>query len=406
MPPDGWRWQELALPRGRTMRFGWVMPPDCSPRAFVVVLPGLGEFCEKYFETARDLLARGLGLCVVDWCAQGLSSRPLPNRQKRHSEGFDRDVEDLFVLVQEVRRCLVSSSGDPHIPLVMLGHSMGGNIGLRFLATHPGFFVAAAFSVPMCRIRALRGLPEGFRVTLTGLFARLRGTSYVFGAGNWSSLHRPPPPLSALSSDPVRARVHNAWCLADPRLQVGGVTFGWLHEAVRSCAALEGPGVLESIAIPCLVAVADRDVLVDPAAARQGAARLSRGQLLDLPGCLHEILMERDEYRRMFFESFDALLKDALKDCTVKRLQETDSSKEKSPMAQGPYDKARLSDRIFNALELSLAQKDVPVSELLVRALELSMTRSAGGAEFVERRDYPAEVEKALKMLDSMKKVK
>ncbi|HRC26400.1 MAG TPA: hypothetical protein PKX87_03105, partial [Alphaproteobacteria bacterium] len=64
-------------------------------------------------------------------------------------------------------------------------------------------------------------------------------------------------------------------------------------------------------------------------------------------------------------------------------------------MAHGPYDKARLSDRIFNALELSLAQKDVAVSELLVRALELSMTRSAGGSEFVERRDYPTEVEKA-----------
>lgn len=69
-------------------------------------------------------------------------------------------------------------------------------------------------------------------------------------------------------------------------------------------------------------------------------------------------------------------------------------------------DKARLSDRIFSALELSLGQKDVAVSELLVRALELSMTRSAGGSEFVERRNYPAEVEKAMTLLSTLKEGK
>ena len=72
-------------------------------------------------------------------------------------------------------------------------------------------------------------------------------------------------------------------------------------------------------------------------------------------------------------------------------------------MAHASQDKARLSDRIFIALDLALEQKDVPVSELLVRALELSMTRSAGGVEFVERRDYPAEVEKAMKTLDELR---
>lgn len=72
-------------------------------------------------------------------------------------------------------------------------------------------------------------------------------------------------------------------------------------------------------------------------------------------------------------------------------------------MAHSSQDKARLSDRIFIALELALEQKDIPVSELLVRALELSMTRSAGGSEFVERRDYPAEVEKAMKVLNELR---
>ena len=64
----------------------------------------------------------------------------------------------------------------------------------------------------------------------------------------------------------------------------------------------------------------------------------------------------------------------------------------------------RLSDRILYALELALEQKDVALCELLARALELSMTRNTGGGEFIERRDYPPEIERALDYLTYLKK--
>lgn len=64
----------------------------------------------------------------------------------------------------------------------------------------------------------------------------------------------------------------------------------------------------------------------------------------------------------------------------------------------------RLSDRILIALELALEQKDADISEILVRALELSMTRHTGGGDFVERRDYPAEIEKAMDILRTLRK--
>lgn len=59
-------------------------------------------------------------------------------------------------------------------------------------------------------------------------------------------------------------------------------------------------------------------------------------------------------------------------------------------------ERLRLSDRILTALELALEQKDLQIAELLNSALELSMTRNAGGGEFIERRDYPLDVEKAI----------
>ena len=63
----------------------------------------------------------------------------------------------------------------------------------------------------------------------------------------------------------------------------------------------------------------------------------------------------------------------------------------------------RLSDTILKSLQLSLEQKDIAVSELLASALDLAMTRNTGGGEFIERRDYPEEVEAAMDALRALK---
>lgn len=66
--------------------------------------------------------------------------------------------------------------------------------------------------------------------------------------------------------------------------------------------------------------------------------------------------------------------------------------------------KDRLSDRILFALELALEQQDLELSEGLNNALEMAMTRNTGGGEFIERRDYPKEIETALAQLRALKK--
>ena len=64
----------------------------------------------------------------------------------------------------------------------------------------------------------------------------------------------------------------------------------------------------------------------------------------------------------------------------------------------------RLSDRILFALDLALQQEDIAIAETLTRALEMAMTRNTGGGEFVERRDYPPEMESAINRLAELKK--
>tara|TARA_R110002072_G_scaffold170909_2_gene324632 strand:- start:544 stop:780 length:237 start_codon:yes stop_codon:yes gene_type:complete len=72
-------------------------------------------------------------------------------------------------------------------------------------------------------------------------------------------------------------------------------------------------------------------------------------------------------------------------------------------MTELSREQIRLSDRILSALELALEQNDVKISEILTRALEQAMTRNSGGGEFVERRDYPPEIESAMNKLYSLR---
>lgn len=302
-PPDGWRWSGFKNPQGRTLRFGKVMPP--KPDAVVIGLQGLSEFTEKYFEIARTLLDHNLGFWMMDWQGHGKSDRPLKNPHKRHSNSFDNDVADLhFFLTQHVKL----ETGN--LPLVMLGHSMGGNIGLRFLELYPDMFSATAFSAPLVGIGAIRNFPGWLRRGLTRGLKEFLNHNYVFGGGDWHPEIRGEKGRALLSYDPVRNKVQDEWCLYDPALQVGGVTFGWLAAAEASCAKVRKSRALKNLETPCLFGLAGGEHLVDNNAARRLAKTMKKARVIELEGARHEILMERDGIRDAFFEAFFAFLRE------------------------------------------------------------------------------------------------
>jgi hypothetical protein len=65
----------------------------------------------------------------------------------------------------------------------------------------------------------------------------------------------------------------------------------------------------------------------------------------------------------------------------------------------------RLSDKVIEALELAIQQEDVQISEYLASALELALTRNAGGGGFVERREISEEVVSLLEKYEHLKKL-
>lgn len=299
LPPDGWQWGSFENNRGKTIRYGFVMPEN--PSGIVVGLQGLSEYGEKYFEVANDLLKRNLGFFMMDWQGQGLSDRYLDNPHKRHADDFENDVEDFSQFVNQH----VKPNIPDNTPLIMLGHSMGANIGMRYLAEQKNDFSCAAFTAPMLRISLIKNIPNWFLLIMNKIaedsYATLKG-------GDWTPDRRNTPSGDIFSDDPVRKLVHNAWKIHDPRLQIGDVTFGWVYHAGRSCDRLNEKDTLRNINIPCLAALSGNEKLVDNLAAKEVFNKMANASFIDLPGSKHEILMERDSIRNRFFKAFDDLL--------------------------------------------------------------------------------------------------
>ncbi len=300
LPPENWTENYFEHPEtGHKIRYGHASAENA--KACVILLGGLSEFAEKYFETMRDLNARGLSVWTMDWAYQGLSNRNPKNPHKRCSDGYDADLSDLHFFTETIV--------PKEKPIILLAHSMGGHIGLRYLAEHPDNFKATAFSAPMLGIRDIRIYGRTIKLLLKILLPL--HTSYVPGGKDWHETMRKSDGNDVFSSDPARDGLHNLWCLHTPALQVGNPTLRWLYESVKSLDILNAPETLRKIKIPVLLTTAGDEKIVDNKAIKAASDYIEKSIYLEIEGAKHEILMEKDEYRIQFFKAFDTLLKQA-----------------------------------------------------------------------------------------------
>src|SRR5436190_3816813 len=119
--PDNVHTGSLATSDGTKLRFArWAPPP--GRKGTVCVFPGRAEFIEKYFETIRDLRARGFAVATLDWRGQGGSARALGNPRKGYVRSFAQYQTDLETFINEI----VLPDCPP--PVFALAHSMGATI--------------------------------------------------------------------------------------------------------------------------------------------------------------------------------------------------------------------------------------------------------------------------------------
>lgn len=307
--PENWRWHVISKSADRKIRVGSVFPDAIKhngkrPEAMIVCLPGLSEFGEKYFELAHWALSKNMAFSVIDWVGQGLSSRYLKNPHKRHSTNFDEDINDLDLWIKQyvLRSAVVTDEG--RLPMVMLAHSMGGNIGIRYLQKHPDVFDYAAFSAPMLGIKALSCMPVSFAKLITHFFKKKKGEDYVPGGSDWALQPDVSSPLSILTSDAKRGTINNIYSQHNEGLRIGNVTYQWIYDALQSCLLARGRKALKSIKVPVLLSYATQETLISNTHIKRAAKIIPHVKSFEIKGSKHEILMERDEIRDQFINAF------------------------------------------------------------------------------------------------------
>ncbi|MDO5706048.1 MAG: alpha/beta hydrolase [Paracoccus sp. (in: a-proteobacteria)] len=274
-----------------------------SPAGTVLLFPGRTEYIEKYAGIAGYLAQRGYATLAIDWRGQGLSDRLLPDSRAGHIRDFSdyqRDVVEMVVAANDMNL--------PR-PWHLLAHSMGGCIGLGALMNDLPV-ATAAFSAPMWGIH-LGQIPRGMALGIAFLAGRLgRGSRLVPGSGPAAGCYVLDESFSAnlLTFDA------DAWCrlvreaVAWPHLTLSGASFDWVAGALNECTRL---AALTSPELPMLVSLGGDEKVISGSAIRDRAARWPDAQLLEIPHCRHEVMMETAPARDQFLTAITTLFDSA-----------------------------------------------------------------------------------------------
>jgi len=268
----------------------------------VLLFPGRTEFIEKYGLAAGELAVRGFATVAVDWRGQGLADRLLNDRAIGHVNRFQDYQLDVAATVKYAQ-----DQGMP-APFFLLGHSMGGCIGLR--ALNEGLDVkAAAFSAPMWGV----GLAAHIRTTAWAVstISKPLGFSDILtpGQSRENYLLRTTLEENGLTNDATMFGFLKRQITTHPELGIAGPSLRWLNESLNEMKTLaEAP----SPDVPCITYLGSDEEIVDPVRIRSRMAAWPNGTLVEIPTGRHEMLMDAPAMRDPIYDGIAALFDSAI----------------------------------------------------------------------------------------------
>jgi alpha-beta hydrolase superfamily lysophospholipase len=150
MKAETHRIETLQGSEGRISIRAW---PNGSARHVVVIAHGYGEHIGRYQHVARWLLSRGASVWGPDHMGHGLSAG-----ERALVKSFEHVVDDLERVAGMARRA------HPELPVVLIGHSMGGMIATRYAQRYGAALAGIVLSGPavgrMEALAQMSALPE------------------------------------------------------------------------------------------------------------------------------------------------------------------------------------------------------------------------------------------------------
>jgi alpha-beta hydrolase superfamily lysophospholipase len=242
---------ELQGVRGRIQLYRWITE---RPRYTAVLVHGLAEHAGRYEHVAQALVEHGAVVYAADHLSHG------------RSEGEMGRIDDIQDIVADVQQVVAKARAEqPELPIVMIGHSLGGIVATRFAQDQGDQLSALVLSGP-----AIGGNPD------------------LLGLLNLPELPDVPLNPDWLSRDPEVGRRY----AEDPLVYSGPLKRPTLEALAASIDRVARGGDLGSL--PTLWIHGEEDLLCPLPHARDAVERV-RGSRLEeriYPGARHEVLNE------------------------------------------------------------------------------------------------------------------
>lgn len=270
---------------------------NASNNKCLVIVPGRTEGYLKYKELSFVLFQQGYDIHIIDHRGQGISQRMQENPYKGYVEVFDFYSDDLHTFIEQV---VNPQCKDQYL----LAHSMGGAIAGRYLQRFPNNIKAAVLASPMIAINS-GPMPEWLAKSVVSIGDTLSqwlsdDSWYFLGQGDYEKSDFED---NRLTQSKLRYQLFNQEYQNQPNLQLGGVTYRWIAEALVANEALFED--IEKLSTPTIVLQAGGDVVVDNQAQNDFCAALHlahsascpNGRPLHIADSEHELFFEIDSIR-------------------------------------------------------------------------------------------------------------
>jgi len=159
-----------------------------SVRGVVVLSHGLGEHARRYDHVAHRFGEAGLAVYALDHRGHGRSGG-----QRVYLREMSEYVGDFDTLVR------IAAEEHPDVPLIVLGHSMGGAIVFTYGVEHPDDYAAMVLSGPA--VNAQTALPAA-KVALAKVLGRV-APGLPLEQLDATAVSRDPQVVAAYNADPL-----------------------------------------------------------------------------------------------------------------------------------------------------------------------------------------------------------
>ena len=169
-----------------------------KPKAVFAIVHGFGEHSGRYEHVARFMNLNGLAVVAYDLPGHGQTIG-----KRGHTDSYETLLDSVQALLD------FTKSAYQNLPIVLFGHSMGGNILANFLISRQPDLQAAVVQAPWLR---LPQSPPAFELLMAKIMRNIYPSLSIDSKLNPNFVSSDPKVVADYSNDPLNhGKITPAW---------------------------------------------------------------------------------------------------------------------------------------------------------------------------------------------------